>query len=100
MQRAFVLAVGFPIPASLFTALLARGEATLGIVYATDARIEPGVRIVGTFPPDSHPAIVYPVAATTSAKPESVDYLAFLRSSVAKSIFEKFGFNFLVSPTT
>jgi molybdate transport system substrate-binding protein len=80
--------------------LVARGEATLGTVYATDAKVEPGVRIVGTFPPDSHPAIVYPVAATTSAKPESVDYLAFLRSSVAKSIFEKFGFNFLVSPTT
>src|SRR5579872_5319388 len=47
--------------------LVARGEATLGIVYATDARIEPGVKIVGAFPPDSHPPIIYPVAATTSA---------------------------------
>jgi molybdate transport system substrate-binding protein len=80
--------------------LVARGEATFGIVYATDAKVEPGVKIVGTFPPDSHPAIVYPVATTTSAKPETVDYLAFLRSSVAKSIFEKYGFKFLVSPTT
>jgi len=80
--------------------LVARGEATLGIVYATDARIEPGTKIVGTFPPDSHPAIVYPVAATTTARPETADYLAFLRSSAAKAIFEKYGFKFLVSPTT
>ena len=80
--------------------LVARGEASLGIVYATDARIEPGVKIVGTFPVDSHPAIVYPVAATTTAKPQASDYLAFLRSAVAKSIFEKYGFRFLVSPTT
>jgi molybdate transport system substrate-binding protein len=80
--------------------LVARGEASLGIVYATDARIEPGVKIVGTFPVDSHPAIVYPVAATTTAKPHALDYLAFLRSAVAKNVFEKYGFRFLVSPTT
>jgi molybdate transport system substrate-binding protein len=80
--------------------LVARGEATLGIIYATDARVEPGVKIVGTFPLDSHPPIVYPVAATTTAKPEAASYLAFLRSSAAKSIFEKYGFSFLVSPTT
>jgi molybdate transport system substrate-binding protein len=80
--------------------LVARGEATLGIVYATDAKVEPGVKIVGTFPPDSHPAIVYPVAATTTARPETADYLAFLRSAAAKAIFEKYGFKFLVSPTT
>jgi len=80
--------------------LVARGEASLGIVYATDARIEPGVKIVGTFPVNSPPAIVYPVAATTTAKPQALDYLAFLRSAVAKSIFEKYGFRFLVSPTT
>ena len=80
--------------------LVARGEAVLGIVYATDAKVEPGVRIVGTFPADSHPAIVYPVAATTAAKPEASDYLAFLRSTVAKAILEKYGFKFLVSPST
>jgi molybdate transport system substrate-binding protein len=80
--------------------LVARGEATLGIVYSTDARVEPGVKIVGTFPADSHPPIVYPVAATATAKPEAAFYLAFLRSSVAKVIFEKYGFSFLVSPTT
>jgi molybdate transport system substrate-binding protein len=80
--------------------LVSRGEAALGIVYSTDARVEPGVKIVGTFPADSHPAIVYPVAATTTAKPEATGYFAFLRSSAAKAIFEKYGFTFLVSPTT
>lgn len=80
--------------------LVARGEAALGIVYSTDAKVEPGVKIVGTFPADSHPAIIYPVAATTTAKPETNDYLAFLRSTAAKTIFEKYGFKFLVSPTT
>ena len=80
--------------------LVARGEAPLGIVYSTDAKVEPGVRIVGTFPADSHPAIIYPVAATATAKPEAASYLAFLRSSAAKAIFEKYGFAFLVSPTT
>ena len=81
-------------------ALVARNEAVLGIVYSTDAKVEPGVRIVGTFPADSHPPIIYPVAATTTAKTEAADYLAFLRSSVAKTILEKYGFTFLVSPTT
>src|ERR1700716_3485192 len=80
--------------------LVARGEAALGIVYSTDAKVEPGVKIVGTFPTDSHPAIIYPVAATTTAKAEAADYLAFLRSTAAKAIFEKYGFKFLVSPTT
>jgi phosphoenolpyruvate synthase/pyruvate phosphate dikinase len=80
--------------------LVARKEAVLGIVYETDAKVEPGVKIVGTFPPDSHPAIIYPVAATTTGKPEASDYLAFLRSTAAKTIFEKYGFKFLVSPST
>ncbi|MCA1544023.1 molybdate ABC transporter substrate-binding protein [Bradyrhizobium sp. NBAIM32] len=80
--------------------LVARGEAVLGIVYSTDAKVEPGVKIVGTFPADSHPAIIYPVAATSTAKPEANGYLAFLRSAAAKAILEKYGFNFLISPTT
>ncbi|MBR0926755.1 molybdate ABC transporter substrate-binding protein [Bradyrhizobium diazoefficiens] len=79
--------------------LVARGEAALGIVYSTDAKVDPSVKIVGTFPADSHPAIIYPVAATTTAKAGTSDYLAFLRSSAAKTIFEKYGFKFLVSPT-
>ncbi len=80
--------------------LVARGEAVLGIVYATDAKVEPGVKVVGTFPADSHPAIIYPVAATSSAKPGASDYLAFLRSSRAKAIFERYGFAFLVRPSS
>jgi molybdate transport system substrate-binding protein len=80
--------------------LVARGEAVLGIVYATDAKVEPGVKIVGTFPADSHPAIIYPVAATTSAGPQATDYLAFLHSLAAKTIFERYGFTFLVRPSS
>ena len=80
--------------------LVARGEASLGIVYATDAKVEPGVSIVGSFPADSHPAIIYPVAATTTAKAEAAGYLDFLRSSAAKAIFEKYGFTFLIRPTS
>ena len=80
--------------------LVARNEAALGIVYSTDAKVEPGVKIVGTFPADSHPAIIYPVAATTTAKPAAAGYLAFLRSTAAKNILEKYGFKFLLSPTT
>jgi molybdate transport system substrate-binding protein len=80
--------------------LVARSEAALGIVYSTDAKVEPGVKIVGTFPADSHLAITYPVAATTAARPETKDYLAFLRSTAARNVFEKYGFKFLLSPTT
>lgn len=80
--------------------LVARGEAALGIVYATDAKVDPGVKIIGTFPADSHPAIIYPVAATKTAKPASADYLAFLRSSAARTIFEKYGFSVLIRPTS
>lgn len=81
-------------------ALVARGEANLGIVYETDAKVEPGVKIIGAFPADSHPAIIYPVAATASAKADATPYLAFLRSAAAKSIFEKYGFTFLIKPTS
>ena len=80
--------------------LVARQEAVLGIVYSTDAKVEPGVKIVGAFPDGSHPPIIYPVAATTTAKTEAVDYLAFLRTTAAKTIFEKYGFKFLITPTT
>ena len=76
--------------------LVARGEAALGIVYATDAKVEPGVKIIGMFPADSHPAIIYPVAATVTARPEAIDYLAYLRSAAAKAIFEQYGFTFLI----
>ena len=80
--------------------LVARGEAVLGIVYSTDAKVEPGVKIVGTFPADFHPAIIYPVAATATAKPEAREYLDYLHSSAAKAVLEKYGFTYLVKPTS
>jgi molybdate transport system substrate-binding protein len=75
--------------------LVARGEARLGIVYATDAKVEPRVKIISTFPPGSHPAIVYPVAETLAAKPEADTYLSYLHSAAAKAVFDKYGFFFL-----
>jgi molybdate transport system substrate-binding protein len=80
--------------------LVARGEAPLGIVYSTDAKVEPGVKVIGVFPEDSHPPIIYPIAATTSAKPDAAPYLEFLRSQAAKTIFEKYGFTVLTKPTS
>ncbi len=80
--------------------LVARGEAPLGIVYETDAKVEPSVKIVGVFPEDSHPPIIYPVALTAGAKPDAAQYLKFLRSQAAKSVFEGYGFIFLIEPTS
>jgi molybdate transport system substrate-binding protein len=76
--------------------LVARGEAPVGIVYETDAKSEPQVKIIGTFPPDSHPPIIYPAAATKNAKPERAKYLAFLKTGTAQVLFEKYGFTYLV----
>ena len=76
--------------------LVARGEAPFGIVYETDAEIDASVKIVGIFPEDTHPPIVYPVAFTASAKPDAAPYLAFLRAPAAKTIFERYGFRVLV----
>lgn len=76
--------------------LVSRGEAALGIVYQTDAAADPNVTIIGTFPEDSHPAIIYPVGITSSSKhPEAEAYLTFLRSDKAKPFFEKQGFTVL-----
>jgi molybdate transport system substrate-binding protein len=77
-------------------AYVSRGEAPLGIVYATDAKIDPGVKIVGTFPDGSHPPVTYPVALTANARPEARRYLDFLRSATALVIFERHGFTYLV----
>jgi molybdate transport system substrate-binding protein len=73
-------------------ALVARAEAPIGVVYSTDAKAEPKVKIVGTFPANSHPAIIYPVAVTANAKPATGAYYDFLKTSKAKAIFEKYGF--------
>ena len=64
--------------------LVARGEAPLGIVYATDAAADPNVRVAGTFPADSHPPIIYPVALTKDAtNPDAASLLAYLRGPPA-----------------
>jgi molybdate transport system substrate-binding protein len=80
--------------------LVARGEAVLGIVYSTDAKVEPGVKIVGTFPADTHPPIIYPVAATATAKMGAKAYLDYLHSQAAKAVLEKYGFVYLIKPTS
>lgn len=74
-------------------ALVARGEASLGIVYGTDAFAEKGVRIVGTFPATSHPPILYPAAVVAaSPSPAARPLLEYLRSPSAAPIWEKHGF--------
>ena len=73
-------------------AFVANGEVPLGVVYGTDARSEPAVRVVGIFPAESHPKILYPVALLASAKPEARMFLDFLLSSEAAPAFEAQGF--------
>lgn len=74
-------------------AFVAKGEAPLGIVYGTDANAEPAVRIVGTFPAQSHPQILYPVALLAGAKAEARQFLEFLLSPEAAPAFEAQGFS-------
>jgi molybdate transport system substrate-binding protein len=76
---------------------VARGDAPLGIVYHTDALVEKRVRIVGVFPADSHPPIVYPVALTSRADAAAARYAAFIASADAQAIFRKWGFEPLTS---
>ena len=73
-------------------AYVARGEASVGIVYATDAKAEPKVRVVAVFPDDAYPRIVYPAALTKDAKPEARAFLAYLSGPRARAIFVKDGF--------
>jgi molybdate transport system substrate-binding protein len=74
-------------------ALVARGEAPLGIVYRTDALAERRVRVVAEFPAWSHSPIAYPAALTASSRsPAAPRLLAFLRSPAARAIWEKYGF--------
>ena len=74
-------------------ALVARGETPLGIVYQTDAASDKDVKIVGIFPQDTHPPIIYPIAAVVSStNPAALGYLAYLKSRAARPTFEKHGF--------
>ena len=77
-------------------ALVSRGEAKFGIVYATDARADPKVKVVGTFPALSHSPIVYPVAlVAASANPDAALFLTYLSSQAATKIFLEQGFEIL-----
>ena len=73
--------------------LVARGETPLGIVYASDAKAEPRVRVVATFPAGSHPPIVYPVAALRDAPSSARDFVRWLSTPAARAIFERHGFD-------
>lgn len=79
--------------------LVSIGEAALGIVYQTDANAEPGVKVIGTFPADTHEPIVYPVGLTMESKNADAEaFVKFLQSAKAKELFEAEGFTFLVAP--
>ena len=76
--------------------LVSRHEAPVGIVYATDAAVDPGVAVAGVFPEDSHPPIVYPFAvATAGDTPEARKLLDFLAGPDASAVFAKRGFKLL-----
>jgi molybdate transport system substrate-binding protein len=73
--------------------LVSRGEAPLGIVYRTDAVADRGVNILGPFPDDTHPPIIYPIAAmASSTNSGDPSYITYLRSPAAGAVFEKHGF--------
>jgi molybdate transport system substrate-binding protein len=84
----------------LALSLVARGQAPLGIVHETDAKIEPAVKVIGVFPDNTQDPIIYPVALRVNAKSDAAQYFSFLQTQTAKSIFVKYGFNFLVRPTS
>jgi molybdate transport system substrate-binding protein len=77
-------------------ALVQRGEAPLGIVYATDARGVKGVKVVGTFPDDSHDPIVYPMGIVAGHdRPEVKAFFDFLLSAEGQQLFTTYGFKTL-----
>lgn len=73
--------------------LVSRGEAPFGVVYRTDAAADSRVRVVGTFPENTHPPIAYPIAVTASGKPAAELFLRWLGMPAAAAIFQKHGFD-------
>jgi len=69
-----------------------RGEVDAGIVYQTDAVQSERAKVIGTFPADAHPPIVYPAACLKNSAPSAKEFLTFLKSEEAQSIFKQFGF--------
>ena len=72
---------------------VARGEVPLGVVYSTDARSEPKVRIVDTFPTDTHEPITYPAAATKSGGADAAAFVRYLSGAKAQALFARAGFS-------
>ena len=73
--------------------LVERGDAPLGIVYVTDARVSTKVKIVGVFAESSHAPIVYPAGVVKGADTPAVEnYYGFLRGTQARAIFARYGF--------
>ena len=73
-------------------AFVDRGEAALGIVYATDALVDKNVRVVDMFPADSHMPIIYPAALTTGAQPDAAKFLDYIRGPAGDLAFGHYGF--------
>ena len=74
--------------------LVARGETPLGVVYGSDALAEPRVRVLATFPEDSHPPIIYPVARVkASTHPQAAAFVQWLQALEAAAIFRRHGFS-------
>lgn len=80
-------------------AYVARGEAPLGIVYASDARSEPAVRVLAVFPEKSHPPIVYPAAiVASSANPAAAEFLDYVHSESSQRLFAAAGYRMIAPP--
>jgi molybdate transport system substrate-binding protein len=73
-------------------AFVDRGEASLGIVYATDAKIDNKVRVVDVFPDNTHLPIIYPIALASRAKADAAEFLSYVQSPAADIVFKRYGF--------
>lgn len=71
---------------------VARGEAPLGIVYATDARVDSRVRIVDVFEESLHKPIDYPAAVVRPASAQAQAFIDYLTGAEATKIFREAGF--------
>jgi molybdate transport system substrate-binding protein len=73
--------------------MVGRGDAPLAVVFATDAAEDQRVRVIGSFPDNSHPPIVYPVAlVAASRQPDAARLLDYLKSPAASATFERLGY--------
>jgi molybdate transport system substrate-binding protein len=90
------------VPADSVRSALAfvdRGEAPLGIVYATDALVDKNVHVVDVFPEDSHLPIVYPIALTAASHDGTAQFIAYVRGPAGDAVFKTYGFAALHQPT-